>query len=862
MANDMRGRNVTDGMVGDQRGSTRFFTSPDDTPERHDVTRPGPGGFGEPQSGFGGDLSPRMSGQGGSGEQRPDFGGDVSPRVSGQPVTRTPAQNGLANDWINRAGVGDSAEAWDAFGRASDNGHQGTNDPNGWQPTDDGRRGRQQADDWQPGPGQQPGGRRRVEVAPTTNAQPPTDGRPPANGWHTPADQQEPNGWQSPADDRTLAANGWPPPGEQPSNGRRSREDNADGWPNQSGAGRSNRSDAANGWSAADAGASSPGNDATNGWTGTDAGARSQGNDATNGWTGTDAGARSQGNDATNGWGAPDSQASAGGRGQGNDATNGWGAPNTQSGGGRRSRADAAASIGWQPGGGRRSRADDAAGTAWETEQQHDGGRHNNGAAAASEWQSGGGRRTSDGATTPVGDRRPGNPGPAGHGPAGHGPAGHGPGNPGMGNPGMGNPGAVGLGSDHLGGGAGEVGGTGAGRAGAGDWQQRADDPDEDWLGALRGGGPEEGQGRRGLRGHGETRGMGDAGLVEAGVAARDAWRAASGGYPQVGGGEPDAARTAIINTADAPTGLLPIVPMRGDKAKPAREGEAKGAANVAAAAAKAAAEPAIENEDAEDAVPKRGEKVVKLRPEQTSDGYKSVYSELTRPTVGSRVRAGVRATGELMITFGVIVLLFAGYEVFGNTAAVNDEQSSLNDALAQEWNSPTVGPSSAPAIGPDAPGKGLIGRLYIPRLNKNWVVVNGTRPQDIKLAPGHYPDTAMPGKIGNFSVAGHRIRSIFWRLDELKKGDVIGVETRNDWFIYKVTSTEVVLPRAVEVVAPVPDKPGAKPTKAMLTLTTCNPKFNNYERLIVHAQLDSTTTRDQTLSDAGMPPELAKKKS
>jgi sortase A len=256
-------------------------------------------------------------------------------------------------------------------------------------------------------------------------------------------------------------------------------------------------------------------------------------------------------------------------------------------------------------------------------------------------------------------------------------------------------------------------------------------------------------------------------------------------------------------------------------------------------------------------AKPRRGEKVVKLRPEQTDEGYKSVYSELTRPTVGSRIRAGVRVTGELMITFGLIVLLFAGYEVFGNSAKVQDEQNTLANELDQQWSDPTVAPSGPANNAPAAPGTNLVGRLYIPKLDKEWVVVNGVRPADIRYAPGHYPDTALPGKIGNFSVAGHRIKKIFWRLDELKAGDVIGVETRDSWFVYKVTGQEIVKPSAVEVVAPVPDKPGVKPTKALLTLTTCNPKFNNYQRLIVHAQLVSTVPRNPALPDAGKPAEM-----
>jgi sortase (surface protein transpeptidase) len=65
------------------------------------------------------------------------------------------------------------------------------------------------------------------------------------------------------------------------------------------------------------------------------------------------------------------------------------------------------------------------------------------------------------------------------------------------------------------------------------------------------------------------------------------------------------------------------------------------------------------------------------------------------------------------------------------------------------------------------------------------------------------------------------------------------------------MTSREIVVPTALEVVAPVPDQPGVAPTKAMLTLTTCNPKYNNYQRLIVHAVLQRQQPRS-----AGLPAE------
>ncbi|WP_406039341.1 class E sortase [Micromonospora sp. NBC_00898] len=249
---------------------------------------------------------------------------------------------------------------------------------------------------------------------------------------------------------------------------------------------------------------------------------------------------------------------------------------------------------------------------------------------------------------------------------------------------------------------------------------------------------------------------------------------------------------------------------------------------------------------------PRRGERVVQLRPEQLDKGYKSVYSELTRPSFASRLRSGVRLTGEVLITFGLVVLLFAGYEIWGKSVIVDAHQSDLNSQLTQAWG-PTVAPTTGPTQKPTPPGEGKpIAGLYIPKFDKHWVVVEGVTPDDIRYAPGHYPKSALPGEVGNFAVAGHRIRATFWRLDELRTGDDIVVEGKTEWYIYKVYQSHVVKPSQVEVVAPVPMKPNAVPTEKLLTLTTCNPKFDNYQRLIIHARLDHAQAKS-----AGPPAEL-----
>lgn len=218
-------------------------------------------------------------------------------------------------------------------------------------------------------------------------------------------------------------------------------------------------------------------------------------------------------------------------------------------------------------------------------------------------------------------------------------------------------------------------------------------------------------------------------------------------------------------------------------------------------------------------------------------------------PLSDGPVRKAIRAVGEVFITFGLVVLLFAGYEVYGKQLIIGHQQDKYAQQLDKAWAAPPKKAEDSPPL----PGEALA-RLYIPRFNIKLIVVEGVSPQDIMNAPGHYPNSAMPGQIGNFSVAGHREDAIFPRnFDKLQMGDDIIVQTRTTWFIYKAYQQEIVKPTQVDVVNPVPDQPvGAKPTKALLTLTTCNPWWDNYQRLIYHGKL----VRQQPSSE-GKPKEL-----
>ncbi|MCW2598670.1 MAG: hypothetical protein JWM02_499 [Frankiales bacterium] len=204
------------------------------------------------------------------------------------------------------------------------------------------------------------------------------------------------------------------------------------------------------------------------------------------------------------------------------------------------------------------------------------------------------------------------------------------------------------------------------------------------------------------------------------------------------------------------------------------------------------------------------------------------------------RVRWCLRGLGQLLITAGVVVLLFCVYELKVTNLYTQQQQHQLDKNLTQEWAATPTEPT--PHLAAYEDGKG-IARIYFPTLGKDQVhvVVEGVSHEDLKKGPGHYPGTDLPGAIGNMVISGHRTTygAPFNRLDELKVGDSIVVETRAFFYTYRVTGTTVVQPDAVGETDHVPNQPNAKPTQRLLTLTTCNPKYSASTRLVVRALLE-----------------------
>jgi sortase A len=213
---------------------------------------------------------------------------------------------------------------------------------------------------------------------------------------------------------------------------------------------------------------------------------------------------------------------------------------------------------------------------------------------------------------------------------------------------------------------------------------------------------------------------------------------------------------------------------------------------------------------------------------------------------------------GEILVTLGLVILLFCVYQLFYTNLESNRAQAKIKNSLERGWKPAERAPDAKP-VREDFAGVSTgqaFALMHIPRLGLSWEkpILEGVSLDELAKGIGHYPDSAMPGKIGNFAVAGHRAThgEPFRDLNKLRQGDVVIVETENNWYRYVIDSNQIVDPTDVEVVLPVPNRPGVKPTEKLITLTTCNPRWASTERLIYWGHLVSVMSKA-----AGTPAEL-----
>lgn len=231
-------------------------------------------------------------------------------------------------------------------------------------------------------------------------------------------------------------------------------------------------------------------------------------------------------------------------------------------------------------------------------------------------------------------------------------------------------------------------------------------------------------------------------------------------------------------------------------------------------------------------------------------------------------------AFGELLLTAGVVVLLFLAWQLWWNDAILAKSQSSAAADTSVQWSTPfpTMTPVAQtaeatpvdygePVTISSEPGEGeAFAVMYVPRFGANTQrqiaqgvgtdVLNSTR-----LGVGHYSSSALPGEVGNFAIAAHRSAygGGMHLINELQVGDPIYIQTQDGWYTYRFRNFEYVRASAVGVLDAAPQGVGENTDQRLITLTTCNPLYSTAERIVAYGTLESWQP-----ADAGPPAAIA----
>lgn len=250
-----------------------------------------------------------------------------------------------------------------------------------------------------------------------------------------------------------------------------------------------------------------------------------------------------------------------------------------------------------------------------------------------------------------------------------------------------------------------------------------------------------------------------------------------------------------------------------------------------------------------------------------TAEGAHADGTPVQPPRTRRRRPSILTITGLVLIAVGLSSLGWMGYQYFGTNGPAQDAAKSEVSQLQDQWNTgdgiDVPGPSATASAGATATGSASASKgpkytqaqldkamaiLTIPRFGADFRVpiLVGTSDYALGRGVGWYDSTQLPGQVGNFAIAGHRIThgEPFARLLELQPGDKVIVETKTYVFTYVVDESPSKLTvKDVDtwVLDPVPGKSGIKPTQALITMTTCQDLFHSPDRSVGFGHLVDT---------------------
>lgn len=141
-----------------------------------------------------------------------------------------------------------------------------------------------------------------------------------------------------------------------------------------------------------------------------------------------------------------------------------------------------------------------------------------------------------------------------------------------------------------------------------------------------------------------------------------------------------------------------------------------------------------------------------------------------------------------------------------------------------------------------------VIGTIALPRIGVTADIQEGITLTAINRGPGHWPNTAQPGALGNVVVAGHRTTysKPFNRLNELQPGDLVTMTTGDGRFDYQVRGIVIVPGEAVDI--------ATQSYAHTATLFACHPPGSARQRIVAKLRLLDATGAPVD-PDSALPP-------
>jgi sortase A len=212
-------------------------------------------------------------------------------------------------------------------------------------------------------------------------------------------------------------------------------------------------------------------------------------------------------------------------------------------------------------------------------------------------------------------------------------------------------------------------------------------------------------------------------------------------------------------------------------------------------------------------------------------------------------MRRWVRFLGTLLVAAGVLTLVWAllvwqWQDPFTAlyTTWRQHQLTSQYEKRARAFEAPAAQTSAAAeqrVVGREARSYRLtskrgaaIGRIRIPRMGINMILVNGTDHDTLKKGPGRDLRTFMPGESRLVYIAGHRTTYLapVSHIDRLRAGDRVTIEVPYATFVYSVTHHRIVKATDLSVLR--------SPRHELLELQACHPRFFATHRYIAYAKL------------------------